>query len=346
MKVCVTDGRGVVEVAERPAPRSSGDIVKVKLVFAPMCTEFKDVRSGRPSEALGHEASGTVEALGSSTRFHIGDRVVVMPGNACGACDLCASGEHIYCPHQRDVLAETGSTCGTATYAQFIIRPEQLLLPVPDDISLRHASLACCALGPSFNALRRMRTPAGETLVVNGCGPVGLGAIVNAVAVGIRVIAIEPHPYRAELALRLGASASVDPHSTDPVAQVRRLTNDGGVACAIETSGRQEAIDGLMSMLQPLGRMTTLAWDVPIRLPPLVARGAEVHGCWHWNHERDAPAMWDIVRRSARALDAMVTHVFDLDDVAEAIALQGSSNCGKVLLRPHGSESPKDLREP
>jgi threonine dehydrogenase-like Zn-dependent dehydrogenase len=333
----------MVGVAERPEPRAAGDILKVKLIFAPMCTEFKDVRSGKPSEVLGHEASGTVEEAGTSTWFHVGDRVVVMPGNACGACDLCVSGEHIYCPNQRDVISETGSEYGTATYAQFIIKPERLLLRVPDDISLRHAALACCALGPSFNALRRMRTLDGETLVVNGCGPVGLGAIVNAVAAGIRVIAIEPHPYRVELALRLGADACVDPHSKDPVAQVRRLTNGSGVACAIETSGRREAGEYLMGMLRPLGRMTTLAWGVPVHLPPLVARGAEVHGCWHWNHEHDGPAMWDLVRRSARALDAMVTHVFDLDDVAEAIALQESGNCGKVLLRPHGSNSPKDL---
>ena len=334
MQAWIIAAKDELDLVDRPEPKAGGDVAKVKIEIIPMCTEFKDLQAGKVTEVLGHEAVGVVEEAGPSSGVRSGQRVVVMPGNACGKCAICLAGEHIYCRHQRNVLAETGSDYGTASYAQYIIKPDHLLLPVPDDIPSRHAALTCCGLGPSLNALGRMKATEGETIVVSGCGPVGLGAVVNAMARGLRVIASEPNSFRAHLALALGALAVVDPTKSDLTDVVWSATDGEGADCAIETSGTAVAAEQAMAALRPLGRMTLLAWDVPVRLPPLVPIGLEVDGCWHWNHKRDADLMWSTVRRSKKALDLMLTHEFRLDQAVEAMRLQRTGNCGKVIMYP------------
>jgi L-iditol 2-dehydrogenase len=338
MKVCALIEGGAVDVLDRPEPHAAGDIVKVRLKVVPMCTEFKDRRRGMVSEFLGHEGAGVVADAGTSKLFRTGDRVVVMPRNACGRCRFCAIGEHIHCPHQRDVMSETGSQTGTATYADYLIKPDRLLIKVPDSISLRHASLACCGLGPGFNANKRIGVGPDDTVLVSGCGPVGLGAILNAVHRGARVIALEPSEYRAGLARRMGAEIVVDPRLPGADDEIRAVL-PAGATCGIETSGLPDAAAHLLSLLQPLGRLALLAWGVPVQLPPIVPLGVAVHGCWHWNHLRDEQAMWTLIREHGPELDAMVTHEFSLTEVSDAMDLQDSGACGKVLMH---TQSVKD----
>lgn len=334
VRTCTLAAGGEVEIVERPEPHAAGNIVKVQIEITPMCTEFRDRRAGARNDVLGHEAAGIVVDSADSPLVRAGDRVTVMPGNACGACRVCVMGEHIYCRHSRDVLAETGSAYGTATYAEYLIKPDWLLLPVPADISLRHAALACCALGPGLNAVRRLRLTECDTVLVSGCGPVGLGAIVQSVALGARVIAVEPNEYRARLALRLGAGSRVYPGDPGFIRIIRELTDGCGASCAIETSGTLLAPSLLLSALRPLGRMALLAWDAHVQLPPLVPHGVAIYACWHWNHNRDSAGMWSVIRESGTALDAMITHEFELENASEAMDLQDTGRCGKVLLYP------------
>ena len=102
------------------------------------------------------------------------------------------------------------------------------------------------------------------------------------------MIVSEPNPFRAKLALRLGAVAALDPLSSDLADVVSAATKGEGADCAIETSGAPGAAERAMAVLRPLGRMALLAWDVPVRLPPLIPKGLGVDGCWHWNHQRDS----------------------------------------------------------
>lgn len=322
---------GEVVLTERPEPHAGADIVTVRILVAPMCTEFRDRRAGHAADVLGHEAAGVVVDAGRSTRVRAGDRVVVMPQYGCGVCGLCTAGEHIHCPDQRDVLAETGSAYGTATYAEFVLKPDWLLLPIPDDIGFRHAALTCCGLGPGFNALNRTGATALDTLVVSGCGPVGLGTIVNAAVRGVRTVALEPDPFRAELAVRLGAETVLDPADPGTLAAIR------GADCAVETSGAPPAAGLLARALRPRGRLAVVAWGGAVTLPPLVPLGLEIHGCWHWNHQRDAERMWRTVRAAGDRLDQMITHEFPLEKVSAAMDVQDTGACGKILLLPNGT---------
>jgi threonine dehydrogenase-like Zn-dependent dehydrogenase len=210
---------------------------------------------------------------------------------------------------------------------------------VPDGVSLRHAALACCALGPGFTAVERTRAGALDTVLVSGCGPVGLGAILNAAARGARSLALELNPYRANLARRLGAEIVLEPTAPDTVDRVRDLTGGRGADCAVETSGAPDAASLLVRATRPRGRIALVAWGHDLTLPPPVPYGQELHGCWHWNHQRHAEAMWTTVRRAGTALDVLVTHEFPLGEVTAAMDLQDTGRCGKVFLLPFGAEA-------
>jgi L-iditol 2-dehydrogenase len=342
MDAVAITGVGEVVLRDQPIPAAKGDLVVVKILAAPMCTEFKQRRAGEKADALGHEAAGIVVDAGSSTRVAVGDRVVVMPNFACGVCDLCLAGEHIYCPNQRAVLAETGQSFGTATYAQYVLKPDWLLVPVPDDISLLHASLTCCGLGPSLTATQRTHVGPFDSVLISGCGPVGLGAVVHANVRGARILAVESNPFRTELAKALGAELVIDPMTSDVPLKVRAATSRG-VDAAIETSGAPTAARTLAKSLRVGGHMAVVSWGNAVDLPPLAPLGISVHGCWHWNHQRYAEEMWSTVRAAGVLLDVFITNVMPMSAVGKAMDLQDAGTCGKVILLPNGEAGHEGL---
>lgn len=323
-------------IVERPDPIPGGAFVRVKVTVAPMCTEYKAYAAGHVTDRLGHEAAGIVDAVGRPGPVKPGDRVVAMPTSPCGTCPLCLSGDYIHCQQGVDPLAATGSLSGTATYAQYLLKNEALLLPIPDDLSDERASLACCGLGPTFGAMQRMAVDALDTVLITGLGPVGMGGVVNASVRGARVIAVESHPYRAARARELGAAEVLSPDDPDAVARIRDLTEGRGADKAIDCSGAAAAQRLLIEAVRRRGQVAFVGegGEVPVHVSnDMIRKGLTLHGIWHWNRQ-DAPRMWRTIRRAGPLLDRLVTHRFPLSAVRDAWELQLTGNCGKVLLDP------------
>lgn len=339
MKAAVITGPGSITITEQPTPQARGDVVVVKILVAPLCTEFKQRQLGHQGDRLGHEAAGIVVDPGSSTLVAEGDRVVVMPQYGCGRCWLCARGEHIHCPHQRDVLAETGSVVGLGTIAEYVLKPDYLLIKVPDDIPLDHAAMACCGFGPTFTAHHRLATSVLDTIVVSGCGAVGLGAVLQGATRGAPVIALETQPYRSELARKLGAAEVLDPLHTDVTEEIRNLTGGRGADGGIETSGAPPAAATLASSIRVRGGLALVAWTSEVRFPTPIPAGLDIYACWHWNHAVHLTSMWAMIRAASAGIDVMITHQLPLDSVAEAMDLQDRGVCGKIILHPFGAEA-------
>jgi threonine dehydrogenase-like Zn-dependent dehydrogenase len=337
MRAAALTDQATVEVLDQPQPKAHGDLVVVKILVAPMCTEFKQRKAGVAQSAIGHEAAGVVVDAGDSRRVSVGDRVAVMPHYGCGLCYLCTSGDYMHCPNQRDVLAETGEEYGTATYAQYILKPDWLLVGIPDDISLKHGAMACCGFGPTFGSLERMNVDALDVLVVSGCGPVGLGAIVPGGVRGARVFALETHPYRTEMAYKLGAKRVFNPMEEDVPALIHELTGRGADA-GIETSGAPTAARSLALSMRSRGKLSVVAWAGDVVFPPLVPQGLDIFGVWHWNSLNKVEEMWRTVRKAGDKIDTMVTHVMPLEDVSAAMDVQDRGECGKIFLLPHGED--------
>jgi len=334
MKVIEITGPRECAVVERPTPFAADNYVVVKILAAPMCTEVREYKAGMQSDCLGHEAAGEVVEVAGPGPVSVGDRVIVMPLNGCGRCELCLAGEHIHCLSPRDPYAATGNVTGQATYAQYCIKQNWNVLKIPDDISTLHASLACCGLGPTFNAMNMMLVNGLDTVLVSGCGAVGLGAVVNARVRGARVIALEGHPWRAQLAKKLGVEAVIDPSAENALEQVLELTAGRGADKSVECSSADTAPAFLVKSTRKKGEIATVGWGGPVLAKDLTAKGLTFRGVWHWNHVKDSHAMFETIRRAGPLLDTFITHTFPMSRVKDAWELQVTGECGKVILDP------------
>jgi L-iditol 2-dehydrogenase len=335
MKRAIISGERQAEIVNAQEPDPVKDWVKVKVHAAPMCTEHKGFTEGNEQEYLGHEAAGEVVEVDEAAQFDVGDRVVAMPLYSTRDSPLYRTGDYIYA-NKLNVEEATGSMEGSATYAQYLLKPDWLLAEIPDGVSYEHGSMACCGLGPTLGALDRMSTTAFQTVLVNGLGPVGLGGVINAAYRDSHIIAVEPTEYRAELGLELGADEVIDPVGTDVVERVLELTDGQGVDRAIDCTGIPQAQRAMIDSLRTRGEAAFIADAGEIDLDvgsDMVYRGLTLHGSWHYSEEL-IPDMMRMIPDVSDQLDTLITHEFPLDNIQSAFELQETRECGKVLLKP------------
>jgi S-(hydroxymethyl)glutathione dehydrogenase/alcohol dehydrogenase len=222
----------------------------------------------------GHEAAGIVEAVGSEVRtVKVGDAVVTCLSAFCGHCEFCVTGRMALClgtETRRPVGAEprlTRTSDGSpvaqmlnlSAFAEIMLVHEHACVAINPDMPLDRAAVIGCAVttgaGAVFNACKL--TP-GETVVVVGCGGVGLATINAAKIAGAgRIIAADPMPEKRELAIKLGATDVVDAMAPDAAAQIQELSK-GGVDHAIEAVGRPASAQLAVSSLRRGGTATIL----------------------------------------------------------------------------------------
>ncbi|MFP4055400.1 MAG: zinc-dependent alcohol dehydrogenase [Candidatus Brocadiia bacterium] len=336
MKKAVISGERQARLVDVPTPEPKDDWALVKVHAVPMCTEYKGFVAGRSAQFLGHEAAGEVAAVARPCKVRAGDRVVVQPQYPCGTCELCVAGDYIHCEQCVDFEAFTGGPEGRATYAQYLLKPDWLLSPIPDEVSYERASLAVCGLGPSFGAFQAMGLDAFHTVLVTGLGPVGLGAVVNARFRGARVIGVESVPYRVERAKQMGAEHVLDPREPDLAARVRELAGGRGVDRALDCSGTVEAQRLCLDATRRKGRVACVGecgQELTLRVSPdLIRTGISLCGSWHYNLN-DYPRVMQVIQRSP-LVDLLISHVLPMSRVEEALELCASHQTAKVILKP------------
>ncbi len=337
MKKVVITGQRQCAIVDVPDPQPKENWVVVKTLTAPMCTEYKTYIAGGPADPLGHEAMGEVVAVAQAGRIKVGQRVVVMPVNACASCALCLAGEYIHCQDTIDFAALHGTRDGSATYAQYLLKADWQLVPVPDDISDDHASMACCGLGPTFGAMERIGVDAFSTVLITGLGPVGLGGVINSVYRNARVIGVEANRWRAQRALDLGATYVIDPTDPDALAQIMALTAGKGVDRAIDCSGIVAAHRLCIDATRRRGQVAFVGEsnaDTPLRISTdMIRKGLTLVGSWHYNLQ-DTPRLMAMIGNVGTQIDRLISHRFPMRDVQQAWELQLTGESAKVLLKP------------
>lgn len=340
MKKAVVSGKRQAGLVEVPDPRPKGDLVLVKVHSAPMCAEYKDFVAGNRNEYLGHEAAGEVVAVAQPGRLpgrlKVGDRVVGIPTSPCGKCPLCISGDYVFCQRRRDPDGVWGQPEGRAAFAQYILAADWVLSPIPDGVSYERASLACCALGPSFSSFDLMDLEAYDTVLVTGLGPVGLGAIVNARFRGARVIAVGSQPFRLERARQMGAAAVLDRHDAGILEKIRELTGGRGVDCAVECAGTVAAQRLCIDATRLRGKVAFVGEcldELAITVTPdLLRKGLALFGIWHYNL-RNFPKIMQVIQESP-VIDLLASHIVPMSEIQAAMELSASHQTAKVILDP------------
>jgi L-iditol 2-dehydrogenase len=337
MKKAVILGECQAGIIDVPIPEPREDWVLVKVHVAPMCTEYKSFVAGHRSEFLGHEAAGEVVGLAQPGKVKLGDRVVVMPQYPCGKCSLCLAGDYIYCQDTVNFTEFTGSPEGRATMAQYLLKPDWLLVPIPEGMAYEYASMACCGLGPTFGAMEEISVDAFDTVLITGLGPVGLGGVINARYRGARVIGVDSNPWRAARAMAMGAEVVLDPGDASTADKILQLTGGKGVDKAVDCSGVVAAHRLCIDCTRRRGMVAFVGEsgaDTPVRISPdMIRKGLTLVGSWHYNL-KDTRRLLNIIVNSQSSLDLLISHHFAIDDVQQAWELQASGQCAKVLLHP------------
>jgi D-arabinose 1-dehydrogenase-like Zn-dependent alcohol dehydrogenase len=239
-----------------PAPHTGGVVVQVKSTG--ICRSDWHAWQGHDRDVVlphvpGHELAGEVVAIGKSVRgLELGDRVTVPFVSGCGGCSPCQRGDPQVC----DVQFQPGFT-HWGSFAEYVgLRyAESNVVRLPESLSYEEAASLGCRFTTAYRALVQLaRLSADETLVVFGCGGVGLSAILIARALGARSIAVDLDHAKLELAKSVGADELIDARREPAVAaRVLELTG-GGADVSIDALGSSVTLRQSIDSLRKRGR--------------------------------------------------------------------------------------------
>ena len=247
MKALTLAAAGGIEqlrVRELPDPTIQlPDDVIVKVQAAALNRLDLFVASGLPGSTLlfphivGSDGAGVVHQVGPAAgKIRPGDRVMINPTISCGECPACAEGDDTLCSRLR-VLGEHVP----GTVSELIVVPARNLAPVPAGMSWPQAAGFSLATLTAWRMLvTRAQLRAGETVLVWGIGGgVAMAALQIARLIGARTIVTSGSEQKLEAARSLGASVTLNHHSTDVRAEVRKLTGGRGADVVVDSVGEQ-----------------------------------------------------------------------------------------------------------
>ncbi|MGH3491602.1 MAG: NAD(P)-dependent alcohol dehydrogenase [Sciscionella sp.] len=322
MRAAVLHGVGDIRIEERRVPEPAAGEVLVRIAAVGTCGSdthyFTDGRIGNRVVTgplvLGHEASGTVAALGVGAHRHrVGGRVSLEPGVPCAQCAQCRSGRYNLCPEMR--FFATPPIDGA--FCEYVVLNESFAHPIPANVSDEAAALLE-PLSVGIWACRKAGVGPQSRVLITGAGPIGLIALQTARACGARQIVIsDVNRARLEMASALGAASLVDAgeralHEVDmPIPDV-----------LIECSGVPAVITEAIGVLGPAARAVCVGMggdQVVLPLAHLQTNEIQLSGTYRYANTWPAA----IALASSRAVDLerLVSHRFDLDHVADALTL-------------------------
>lgn len=312
---------------------------------------------------LGHELAGTVAAIGAGVEsLRAGQRVVGSWNPACGRCFYCDRDLPILC--ERCAVANGAGRLldglsaidldGRAlahfnfisSHAEYTVVPERAAVPVADDIEPAQLCLIGCGVMTGYGAVMNVaRVQRGSTVVVVGCGAVGLHVVQAARLAGARrIIAVDPSAARRDLAAQLGATAVVDPTSNPAPAlaleAIRESTDERGGDAVFECAGNPSAIRLALEVTRPGGDLVVLGkiqfdHELGIRFGSLMGEKRVIRSSYGGARpHRDFPRIVDAVRRGDMLLEPIITQRLALDDINLGFDAMGRGDVVRAVVVP------------
>ena len=303
---------------------------------------------------LGHEAAGIVEQVGPEVHtVRPGDHVIVCLTFHCGHCEQCHGGNSHRCytpealrgadepPRLFRGQESIGAYMSIGAFAEQAIVHESGCVVMRRDMPFDRACLISCGVTTGLGAvMRAAAVRPGESVVVIGCGGVGLSAINGAVIAGAgQIIAIDRVAPKLALARDLGATATIDSFTGDAVEQVMALTKGRGVDHVIEAIGLKQTIEAGFDMLAKGGLETIVGatrYDTKVELPALAfLREKRIQGSMMGGVRNaiDIPRYIDLYVDGRLKLDQMISHRLPLSEINEAFdSMRTGASARSVVL--------------
>ena len=326
--------------------------VRVKMQACGICRSDLSALEGKETVevpgVLGHEGAGVVEAVGAGVEsVSEGDRVVLSWTPACGQCPGCLRGEVHLCERVNMSAGSTGPLSmdgrgldrfmALGAFSEYVVVPEAMAIPVQSELDSAHVCLIGCGVTTGFGAA--VNTAAirwGESVVVFGCGGVGLAAIQGArIAGAARIIAVDPIAERRQAALRVGATSALEPSGV--VKQILQDTG-GGTDVAIECVGNPATMADAFNVIRSGGRSIIVglpAYTEMVELPAIMLlREKSIKGSIYGsaNPRVDFQKIASLGDRGVLNFDALVDKTRHFSQINEGFAEMREGALTRVVL--------------
>jgi len=330
------------------APPQAGDVL-VRIRASGLCHTDLEVIQGTLAYplpiVLGHEGAGVVEAVGSAvTSVQPSDHVVCSWNPHCGHCFYCERGVPILCePYKRNEpkgklldgtsrLSRDGAPVNhfftTSTHAELTIVPESGAIAIPKEIAFDRACIIGCGVMTGIGAaVRKARVAPGASVLVIGCGAVGLNVLQGARLAGAAtIIAGDVGEVRLARARRFGATHGVDVTAEGALDAVRALTGGRGADYVFEAAGHASAFRLAVEAVRPAGEVVWLGKinvdaEVAFRWGSLMGEKRIVRSSYgDALPKRDFPWIVEQYLQGRILLDELITRRIALDEINDGFA--------------------------
>jgi threonine dehydrogenase-like Zn-dependent dehydrogenase len=346
MRAAVTESKASMRIVDMPDPGDPGDgEVVIRPEAVGLCgSDFHyflgHIGSVEDSQlyprVLGHEAAGTVEAVGPGCPPHlrVGERVAMWPLVACGHCYPCRIRRENACAN----ISLIGVHIDGALQERLRI-PASQVFPVGD----REPALAALIepVSIAVRAVVRGRVAEGEKVVVFGAGPIGQAIAVAAIDRGASVLLVDRVQSRLERGKAIGADVLTVGEGDDRVAAALEWAGSDGPEVVYEATGAAEVARTAVELVAQAGRVVVVGLgssDVPLRVSDLAFKEIDLLGVSCCNGDEFAEAVALVARRED-ALRELVTHEYPLEETPAAIeyAIRHPAEVMKAVIRLEAS---------
>jgi L-iditol 2-dehydrogenase len=345
MRAGVYREKGIVRVEEVPVPEVGEHEVLIKVAACGICgTDIKKIyqRYVEPPQILGHELAGTVVATGRGVRkWKPGDRVMSFHHIPCGECFYCRNRQFSQGPQYKTTGLTGGFTPNGGGFGEYVKAmpwvAERGIVALPDDVSFEEATFIE-PINTIVKAVQKARVVAGETVLIAGCGPIGLQLLMVTQTTGARIYTSDPMATRREKSLRLGALESFNPVSDKLVEEIRARTEGRGADAVFVAVAHPAVVVESLAAARPGGRVLLFAANDPVtRIEfPASAVGIdekEILGSYSAAVDIQDSAAALVLGKKLPVMD-IVTHRFPLARIQEGmdLAVRPTEDSLKILI--------------
>jgi 2-desacetyl-2-hydroxyethyl bacteriochlorophyllide A dehydrogenase len=323
MKSLFITAPGRTEMREVARPEPGRGEVRVRVRYLGYCgSDLNTFRGLNPLVSYprvpGHEVAGVIDAVGPEVPddFAPGLQVIVVPYTSCGECSACRKGRPNACRNNQTLGVQRDGALA-----------EEVVVPLTKLLRSRHLSLRDMVLveplSVGWHAARRGRAAAGETVVVFGCGMVGLGAIAGAAAAGARVIAVDVAEAKLGVGRAAGAAVTINSKTDDLHQRLQALTEGRGPDLLIEGVGLPETFRACVEEACFAGRVVYVGYakePVEYATKNFVMKEVDIMGSRNATPD-DFRGVIAHLEAGGFPVDAVITHVVSFAEAGAALAM-------------------------
>lgn len=333
---------GATEVREVPVPEIGPDDVLVETAYIGICGSDPHMHHNKVSYKvnvpliLGHEFAGVIAEVGCNVKgWKVGDRVTSEThADFCGKCVMCRTNNYHVCRERKGYGFQIDGA-----FAKYVRVPSRILHKVPDNVSLKEASLTeplCVA----YNSLvKHSPLKPGDLVVIIGPGPIGLLCTKMASIIGaadIVVVGTDGDDARMEIAKKLGATMTINSSRQDPVPLIMAMRDGYGADLVVDAAGFSPTLKLALDVVRPCGQINKIGWGpgpVGFSLDQLIVKAVALQGTFSHNWD-----VWEkcLVLMGERTVDLneIITHELPLNEWHKGFELMESKEGLKIVLTP------------